>query len=139
MAPMAPNSNEDIEAILKMQSVAVVGCSPKRERPSYQVASYLMDAGYRVIPVNPLHGEILGEKCYGRLSDVQESVDVVDIFRRPEEVLELTREAVEIKAKAIWMQDGISVPEAAAMARQAGLRVVMDDCLMRQHLSRLGR
>lgn len=133
------NSNADIEEILKLQTVAVVGCSPKRERPSHQVAAYLRDAGYRVIPVNPGHSEILGESCYKSLLDIPEEVDVVDIFRRPEHVLPVVGEAVRIQAKGVWMQDGIEDEAAAALARKNGLRVVMNDCMMRQHLSRLGR
>ena len=133
------NQNKDIEEILKMQSVAVVGCSPKRERPSNLVASYLMESGYRVIPVNPGHPEVLGEKCYPSLSAIPEPVEVVDIFRRAEFVLPIVKEAVKIGAKAIWLQDDIVVPEAAEFARKNGLRVVVNDCLMRQHLSRLGR
>src|SRR5436309_2323778 len=100
-------SNSDIEELLKMHVVAVVGCSPKTSRPSHQIASYLMDAGYRVIPVNPGHDEILGEKCYPSLKDIPEPVDVVDVFRRSEHVPEIVAEAVSIKAKGIWLQDGV--------------------------------
>ena len=133
------NQNKDIEEILKMQSVAVVGCSPKRERPSHLVASYLMESGYRVFPVNPGHPEVLGEKCYPSLSAIPEPVEVVDIFRRAEFVLPIVKEAVKIGAKAVWLQDDIDAPGAAEFARKNGLRVVVNDCLMRQHLSRLGR
>jgi predicted CoA-binding protein len=133
------NSSQDIEDLLKMQVIAVVGCSPNPQRPSYQVASYLMDAGYRVIPVNPGHEEILGEKCYPSLSDIPEPIDVVDVFRRAEFVPELVRQAISLKAKGIWLQDGIHAPEAVEFARKNGLKVVVDDCFMRQHLSRFGR
>lgn len=132
-------AREDIEALLKMQVIAVVGCSPKRERPSHQVAQYLMEVGYRVIPVNPGHRELLGEKCYPDLKAIPEPVDVVDIFRRREHVKDIVRQAVEIGAKGVWMQDGTADPEAAELARKNGLRVVADDCIMRQHLSRMGR
>ena len=133
------NRVEDIEAALKMQTVAVVGCSPKRDRPSHQVASYLMEAGYRVIPVHPGHSEVLGQKCYASLLDVPEAIDVVDVFRRSEFVMPVVVDAVKVHAKAVWLQDGIVAPEAAEYARSQGLRVVQDDCLMRQHLSRFGR
>ena len=133
------NLNTDIEEILKMQTVAVVGCSPKRERASHQVAVYLMDAGYRIIPVNPGHKQLLGERCYPDLLQIPDPVDVVDVFRRPEHVMDVVKQAVRIKAKAVWLQDGIDAPEAAEHARSSGLKVVVDDCLMRQHLSRLGR
>jgi uncharacterized protein len=133
------NSNRDIEEILKYQTVAVVGCSPKRERPSHQVATYLMEAGYRVIPVNPGHSQVLGERCYPSLLDIPEPVEVVDVFRRPDEVLSVVQQAIQIRAKAVWLQDGIEVPEAVELARRHGLKVVANDCFMRQHLSRLGR
>ncbi|MBI3549414.1 MAG: CoA-binding protein [Elusimicrobia bacterium] len=133
------NSPQDIEDILKLQTVAVVGCSPKRERPSNQVASYLMESGYRVIPVNPGHKEILGETCYPTLKDIPEPVEIVDIFRRSEFVPDIVKDAIDIKAKAVWMQDGVEDEQAAALARKSGLRVVMNDCMLRQHLSRLGR
>jgi predicted CoA-binding protein len=133
------SSSADIETLLKMHVVAVVGCSPNPARPSHQVASYLIDIGYRVIPVHPGHDEILGEKCYASLADVPEPVDVVDVFRRAEFVPEIVRQAVAIKAKGLWLQDGIDAPEAVETARKSGLTVVVNDCLMRQHLSRMGR
>ncbi|MBI5201476.1 MAG: CoA-binding protein [Elusimicrobia bacterium] len=133
------NSNRDIEEILKFQTVAVVGCSPKRERASHQVAVYLMDAGYRIIPVHPGHAQVLGEKCYPSLADIPEPIDVVDIFRKADAVLPIVQQAIEIRAKAVWLQDGIDAPEAVELARRHGLKVVSNDCFMRQHLSRLGR
>lgn len=133
------NSNEDYEALLKMSVVAVVGCSPKPERPSNQVAAYLMEAGYRVIPVNPGHAELLGEKCYPDLRAIPEPVEVVDVFRRPEFVPAIVDDALAIRAKGLWLQDGIDAPEAVAKARRGGLRVIVDDCFLRQHLSRFGR
>ncbi|MBI5243954.1 MAG: CoA-binding protein [Elusimicrobia bacterium] len=122
-----------------MYVIAVVGCSPKPERPSNQVASYLIDVGYRVIPVNPACGEILGEKCYPSLLDIPEPVDVVDVFRKREHAQEVVRQAVRIKAKGVWLQDGVDTPEAVELARAGGLKVVANDCIMRQHLSRFGR
>ncbi|MBI4386534.1 MAG: CoA-binding protein [Elusimicrobia bacterium] len=133
------NRPEDIEEILKLQVIAVVGCSPRPDRPSHQVAAYLLEAGYRVIPVRPAVPEILGERCYPSLRDVPELIDAVDIFRRSEFVFPIVEEAVAVKAKAVWMQDGIEDLGAAELARKNGLRVVMNDCLMRQHLSRFGR
>lgn len=127
------------EALLEQQVVAVVGCSPKPERPSYQVSAYLVDAGYRVIPVNPNHDEILGEKCHPDLRSVPERVEVVSVFRRAEAVLGIVQEAIEIGAKGVWIQDGIDAPGAVELARRNGLLVVSNDCIMRQHLSRFGR
>lgn len=133
------SDNADIEAMLKMSVIAVVGCSPDPGRASHQVASYLMDAGYRVIPVNPACDEVLGERCYPSLADIPEPVEVVNVFRRPEHAAEVVREAARIRVKGAWLQDGVVSPEAARLAREAGLRFVMDDCIMRQHLSRFGR
>ncbi len=122
-----------IREILAMKTIAVVGCSPKEERASHAVADYLQSVGYRVIPVNPGFAEILGEKCYPNLLQIPEKVDVVDIFRRPEHVYPIVQDAIKIKAKAVWMQDGIEHPLAALAALKAGLKVVMNDCLMREH------
>ena len=133
------NQVEDIEAILGMKVLAVVGCSGNPERPSHQVASYLKDVGYRVIPVHPKYSEVLGEKCYPKLSDIQIPVDAVVIFRRSDQIVPIVEEGVKIKVKALWMQDGVVNLQAAKLAKRSGLRVVMDDCIMRQHASRLGR
>jgi hypothetical protein len=112
----------------------VVGLSSKRFRPSYGVAEYLKNAaGYKIIPVNPLEQEILGEKCYRDLDSVPEPVDIVDIFRRPEHVPAIVEAAIRIGAKAIWMQEGVVHEEAAATAREAGLLVVMDRCILKDH------
>ncbi|MFH1723182.1 MAG: CoA-binding protein [Elusimicrobiota bacterium] len=130
---------QDLEALLNMRVVAVVGCSPKPKRPSNRVAAYLADAGYRVIPVNPGHDEILGEKCYRDLRSIPDPVEVVCVFRRAEFAADIVRQAIGIGAKGVWMQDGIDSPEAAVLARKNGLKVVMNDCIMRQHLSRFRR
>ena len=110
-------------------SVAVVGLSSKWFRPSNFAAKYLIDHGYEVIPVNPGESEVLGQHCYPSLLDVPQPVDVVDIFRRTEEVPPLVDQAIEIGAKVIWMQIGVIHEEAAAKARAAGLDVVMDRCM----------
>ena len=113
--------------------VAMVGLSTKPDRPSYKVASYLKEQGYKIIPVNLTEKEILGELCYPDLASVPELVDVVDVFRRSEEVLPIVEEAIRIGAKAVWMQEGVINEEAAARAREAGLRVVMDKCMRKEH------
>jgi predicted CoA-binding protein len=115
------------------RTVAVVGLSSKPDRPSYRVASYLKEQGYKIIPVNPAEKEILGELCYPDLASIPESVDVVDVFRRSEEVLPIVEEAIKIGAKAVWMQEGVINEEAAARAREAGLVVVMDRCMRKEH------
>ena len=113
--------------------VAVVGLSEKTDRPSYIVASYLKKNGYKIIPVNPKAGEILGEVCYPDLGSIPELVDVVDIFRRAEEVPAIVEEAIKIGAKAVWMQEGVINEQAAARAKEAGLLVVMDKCMFKEH------
>ncbi len=127
------NKKETIQKILKMKIIAVVGLSPKEIRPSYGVARYLQSVGYKIIPVNPGHHEILGEKSYPSLRDIPFKVDVVDVFRKPEHVMPITEAAIEIGAKAIWFQDGVINAGAAQKAEEAGLLVVMNDCMLRQH------
>jgi len=129
------NSTQAIYDLLRSaRTIAVVGLSDKRYRPSHGVARYMQRAGYRIIPVNPLVPEILGEKCYPDLESVPEPVDIVDIFRRSEYVPAIVESAIRIGAKAVWMQEGVIHEEAAARAREAGLTVVMDRCLLKEHM-----
>ena len=118
-----------IETILNYKNIAVVGISDNPERPSYDVASFLEEHGYNIIPVNPSLTEWKGKKSYPDLKSIPVKVDVVDIFRRPEAVPPIVDEAIAIKPKAIWMQLGIVNEEAAAKARAAGIEVVMDKCM----------
>jgi predicted CoA-binding protein len=124
---------EDIKAILKLKTVAVVGLSTNPERPSFRVARYLKEHGYRIIPVNPGCDEILGEKCYSTLKDIPFSIEVVDIFRKVEAIPAIVAEAIAVGAKAVWMQQGLVEPESAGLARRAGLKVVMDRCMKIEH------
>jgi hypothetical protein len=117
----------------KYHTVAVVGLSPNPERPSYIVASYLIEHGYHVIPVNPNAQQILGKVSYPDLSSIPETVEVVDIFRRPEEVIPIVEEAIKIGAKVVWLQEGITNEEAVFKAKEAGLLVVMDKCMRSEH------
>jgi len=116
------------------RTIAVVGLSPKTNRPSNQVALYLQQAGYRIIPVNPGQTEILGEPCFPDLQSIPEPVDVVDIFRRSDQVEPVVRDAVAIGAKVVWMQQGIVNDAAARIAEQEGLTVIMDRCLKVDHM-----
>lgn len=116
-----------------VKTVAIVGMSDKRERASNFVGSYLKSEGYRVIPVNPMIKEALGEKSYPDLRSIPEHVDVVDIFRRPDEIIPIVKQAIEIKAKVIWMQLQIVNRDAAELATAAGLTVVMDKCMKIEH------
>jgi predicted CoA-binding protein len=122
------------EVLHTARTIAVVGFSPKENRPSHMVGCYLMQVGFRVIPVNPGHSEICGVTCYPDLASIPEPVDVVDVFRRSEDVLPVVAEAIAIGAKVIWMQQGILNYEAAAMAEKAGLVVIMDRCIKIDHM-----
>jgi predicted CoA-binding protein len=122
------------EILNSSRVVAIVGLSPKPGRPSCRVGSYLKRKGYRIIPVNPEVKQILGETSYPDLVSIPERVDVVDIFRRPEDVPAIVAEAIKIGAKAVWMQEGVINEEAASRAREAGLRVVMNKCMRKEHL-----
>jgi len=120
------------------KNIAVVGLSPKENRPSHQVARYLLEAGYRIIPVNPGQEEILGRKCYPDLLSIEERVDVVDIFRRADQVEPIVRDAVSIGARVVWMQQGIVNEQAAVLAENAGLTVIMDRCMKVDHMQFAG-
>ena len=125
--------NSDIPTLRRIlrdnRTIAIVGLSANWYRPSYFAAKYLKDHGYRIIPVTPMYEEVLGEKCYPTLADIPEPVDVVDCFRRVEEIPAITEDAIAIGAKVLWMQIGIIHHEAAAMAQEEGLDVVMNRCM----------
>ncbi len=124
----------NIPEILKnSRTIAVVGLSSSPMRPSNGVAAYMQRAGYRIIPVNPQETEVLGEKSYARLEDVPEKIDIVDVFRRPEFVPEIVESAIRIGAKTLWLQEGVVDEAAAERARAAGLNVVMDRCILKDH------
>ena len=130
-------SSDAVAQILRgVKTIAVVGLSSNPMRPSYGVAEYLKTAGYRIIPVNPNETEVLGEKAYARLEDIPEQVDVVDVFRRAEEVPAVAVSAIRIGAKVLWMQLGIENAGAAEKARAAGLVVVEDACIYAEHKKR---
>ena len=125
--------NEIAGLLRDAKTIAVVGLSGDVFRPSHRVTAYLQEHGYRIIPVNPKEAEILGEQCYADLAAIPVPVDIVDIFRRSEFVPELVAEAIRIGAKAVWMQEGVAHAEAAARARAAGLIVVEDRCILKEH------
>lgn len=120
------------------RTVAVVGLSADWFRPSYFVAKYLQGHGYRVIPVNPRYPEILGEKCYASLRDIPDKVDIVDCFRKSEDILPIAEDAIAIGARVLWMQIGVINEAAAKRAREAGLEVVMDRCMKIEHARLFG-
>jgi len=130
-------SRDPITDLLRTsKTIAVVGLSSNRRRPSHEVAAYLQSAGYKIIPVNPNESEVLGEKSYARLEDIREPIDIVDVFRRSEEVPPVADSAIAVKAKALWLQQGISNEAAAEKAHAAGLLVVEDACLLVEHKRR---
>ncbi len=134
--------NEDINTLRRILSqsrtIAVVGLSANWWRPSYFAAKYMQEHGYRIIPVNPQYQEVLGERCYASLRDIPEKVDIVDCFRRSEEIGPLAEDAIAIGAKVLWLQLGVVNHEAAARARAAGLDVVMDRCVKIEHARLFG-
>ena len=115
------------------KTIAVVGLSGSRMRPSYGVSEYMQRAGYKIIPVNPQESEVLGEKCYARLEDIPEPIDIVDVFRRSEFVPDIVDSAIAVGAKGLWLQEGVVHEGAAEKARQAGLSVIMDRCILKEH------
>jgi predicted CoA-binding protein len=123
-----------VKILKSFRNVAMVGVSNNPERPSYIVFRYLMACGYNVIPVNPTIGEVQGKKCYASLSAIPEKVEVVDIFRKSEDIPPIVEEAIKIGAKAVWMQEGIVNKAAAKKAEAAGLLVVMDKCMRKEHI-----
>ena len=134
------NQLNEIKKILEESTtIAVVGLSPKESRPSNMVARYLLSAGYTIIPVNPGHDMILGLKCYPDLLSIPEKVNIVDIFRRAEDVSPIVQQAIEIQVKTIWMQQGIINHAAAELARKDGLNVIMDRCIKIDHANLLAK
>ena len=119
--------------ILKLKNIAVVGASIKIDRPSYFVSLYMLQNGYKIIPVNPSYNNIFNLKCYPNLESIKHNIDIVNIFRKSKYVLPIVLSGIRIKAKAIWMQDGVVDHEAKKLAKNAGLRVIMDNCLLREH------
>lgn len=130
------NSDEIRRLLENAKTIAVVGLSSSRMRPSHGVAEYLQRAGYKIIPVNPNEKEVLGERAVARLEDIREKVDIVDVFRRSEFVPEVAESAIAMGAKALWLQEGVINEEAAKRARAAGLFVAMDLCIFKEHAKR---
>jgi hypothetical protein len=124
------------ELLKKSKNIAVVGLSDSPLRPSYGVSAYMQSHGYHIIPVNPSIRGALGEKAVPALEDVQEKIDIVDVFRRSEFVAEVVDEAIRLKVPAIWLQEGVIDEVAAEKARKAGIFVVMDKCILKEHRAR---
>jgi uncharacterized protein len=128
--------DEIAELLTKTKTIAVVGLSSDPMRPSFGVSQYMQRKGYRIIPVNPNEDMVLGEKAYGTLGEIPERIDLVDVFRRPEFVPEIVDEAIRLKIPALWLQEGVIHETAAKKAREAGISVVMDRCVLKEHRAR---
>ena len=136
---MTIEDDNELKQILKtIRTVASVGVSSNEEKPSYWIFNYLVDHGYQMIPVNPTVPEIQGRKSFPNLSSVPQKLDVVQVFRKPEDVLPVVKEAINVGAKIVWMQEGVVNEEAATLAENAGLKVVMNRCMMKTHQRLLG-
>ena len=137
------DSHHEVDAITHLlassKNVAVVGLSSQPDRPSHHVAQYMQSAGYKIFPVNPGETEIHGEKVYATLEDVPAKIDIVDVFRKSSAVPEIVESAIAIGARAVWMQEGVANEAAATKAREAGLTVVMDRCILKEHMKRAKR
>jgi uncharacterized protein len=132
-----PQSDPIAELLKRSKAIAVVGLSNNPMRPSHGVSAYMQEHGYRIIPVNPQIETCLGQKAYASLLDVREKIDIVNIFRRPEYVEEVVDQAIQLKVPAIWMQEDVINEKAAEKARKAGIFVVMDRCILKEHRARL--
>jgi uncharacterized protein len=131
-------TNDPIADLLNSaKTIAVVGLSDNPMKPSYGVSQYMQSRGYRIIPVNPQCSEVLGEKSYASLLDVPDKIDIVDVFRRPDAVPEIVDQAIQLKVPAIWLQETVVHEEAAQKARQAGIFVVMDKCILKEHRAKM--
>jgi len=133
-----PHTDEQINRILSLNNVAVVGMSKNSSKAAHYVPKYLLDHGYNVIPVNPTSDQILGKKCYDTVSEIAEDVDVVNVFRPSEQVLPVILDAIKKKPKVIWLQEGIHNSEAEDLARKEGIEVVFNRCMFAEH-QRLSR
>lgn len=134
----AKPSDPITDLLARAKTIAVVGLSDSPLRPSHGVSAYMQAQGYKIIPVNPTISESLGEKAYSSLLDVPEKIDIVDIFRRPEFVDEIVDQAIRLKIPAVWMQEEVINEAAAAKARESGMFVAMDMCILKEHKARFG-
>ena len=127
------HDDEQIKKFYKLKNIAVVGMSKNPEKAAHYVPKYLSEKGYNIIPVNPTADEILGKKCYSELSDIPEHVDIVDVFRPSEQVMSVINEAIKLKPKVIWLQEGIHNIEAESLAQKAGIEVIFNRCMLAEH------
>ena len=126
-------SDEEIKEIYSLKNVAVIGLSKNQEKAAHFVPKYLVENGYNIIPINPSANEILNKKCYPSINDVDESIDIVDVFRPSDQVLPFVKDAIKKKPKVIWLQEGIHNTEAEELARKEGIKVVFNRCMLAEH------
>ena len=127
------HTDEQIKKFYELKNIAVVGMSKNPEKAAHYVPKYLTEKGYNIIPVNPTADEILGKKCYSELSDIPEQVDIVDVFRPSDQVMPVINEAIKLKPKVIWLQEGIHNIEAESLAQKAGIEVIFNRCMLAEH------
>jgi len=127
------HSDEKIKKIYALKNIAVVGMSKNPEKAAHYVPKYLTEQGYNIIPVNPTADEILGKKCYPSLLDIPVPIDIVDVFRPSDQVKPVVEEAIKIKPKVVWLQEGIHDPDAESLAKKAGIDVVFNRCMLAEH------
>jgi len=127
------HTDEEIKKFYELKNIAVVGMSKNPEKAAHYVPKYLAEKGYNIIPVNPTTNEILGKKCYSELSDIPEHVDIVDVFRPSEQVIPVINEAIKLKPKVIWLQEGIHNIEGESIAHKAGIKVIFNRCMLAEH------
>ena len=127
------HTDEQIKKFYQLKNIAVVGMSKNPEKAAHYVPKYLAEKGYNIIPVNPTADEILGKKCYSELSDITDHVDIVDVFRPSEQVLPVISEAIKLKPKVIWLQEGIHNVEAESLAQKSGIEVIFNRCMLAEH------
>ena len=128
-----PSSDEQIREILSLNKVAVIGMSKNSSKAAHYVPKYLSDNGYDITPINPTTDEILGKKCYSSISEVDDEIDIIDVFRPSDQVLPIIEEAIKKKPKVIWLQEGIHNSEAEDLAKKAGIKVVFNRCMLAEH------
>jgi hypothetical protein len=128
-----PHTDDEIRQILSLKNVAVVGMSKNADKAAHYVPKYLLTQGYNIMPVNPTADKILEKKCFQSLHDVDQSIDIVDVFRPSDQVLPVIQEAIKKKPKVIWLQEGIHNPEAEDLARKAGIKIIFNRCMLAEH------
>jgi uncharacterized protein len=130
---MDSHTDEEIKQIFSLKNVAVIGMSKNHEKAAHYVPKYLSQNGYNIMPVNPTADEILDKKCYPNVEDIPEPIDIVDVFRPSDQVLPVVQQAIKMKPKVIWLQEGIHNAEAEELARQEGIKVVFNRCMLAEH------